>query len=172
MVNQNKLIKEGTVAKKATTSKKSNQADTSATTTSSVVGTSNNKKNKKKNKKDNNDYKEDNASDSHSNPSSIDNHSTNDPVEVYKDIHGDEIGDNPNYELEEDLRNKKAFQMANRSQEEIDGLVDYSESPEPVVQRVSKVRSASKLKVSRDFLQESIHIMQTKSLGWLYNNEL
>ena len=62
--------------------------------------------------------------------------------------------------------------MANRSQEEIDGLVDYSESPEPVVQRVSKVRSASKLKVSRDFLQESIHIMQTKSLGWLYNNEL
>ena len=171
MVNQNKLIKEGTVAKKATTSKKSNQADTSATTTSSVVGTSNNKKNKKKNKKDNNDYKEDNASDSHSNPSSIDNHSTNDPVEVYKDIHGDEIGDNPNYELEEDLRNKKAFQMANRSQEEIDGLVDYSESPEPVVQRVSKVRSASKLKVSRDFLQESIHIMQTKSLGWLYNNQ-
>jgi hypothetical protein len=48
MVNQNKPIKEtNKVAKKATVSKNSNQADNSATTTS-VDGTSNNKKNKNK----------------------------------------------------------------------------------------------------------------------------
>lgn len=57
----------------------------------------------------------------HSNSSSIDNnHSTNDEVEVYRDDHGDEIGDNPNYELEEDLRNKRSFQT---SKEETNGLV-------------------------------------------------